>query len=398
MSTLEGKFIILGVSASIAAYKACELASMLIKAGAQVQVLMTQDATNFVHPLTFESLIHTKCIIDTFDRNFEYKIGHISLAERADCFVLAPATANIIAKCANGIADDMLTTTFLACTCPKILAPAMNTRMYENPITQDNIKKCASYGMTIIEAESGHLACGSNGKGKLAKVETIFSYIEYAVSKKDFVAKNILVTAGPTQEALDPVRFLTNHSSGKMGYAIAYAAALRGAKVTLVSGKVSLSPPPFVNTINVISAKDMAKTVKESFSTQDIIIKAAAVADYRPVHVSEQKIKKSQGNYSIELERTEDILAFLGQHKKEGQFLCGFSMETENLIENSLSKLKKKNLDMIVANNLFTQGAGFEKDTNVVTIITEKEQEQLPIMTKVEVANALLDKIWNIVK
>lgn len=391
---MQGKWVILGVTASIAAYKACDLASRLVKAGAHVQVIMTKNATNLVQPATFEALTQNKCLVDTFDRGFEYSVEHISLAKKADAFVVAPATANFIAKAAHGMADDMLTTTFLACDCPKFIAPAMNTRMYENPATKENMSVCTQRGMHIIEPQVGHLACGDEGKGKLADPLLIFEHIAHAISfRKDFAGKTVLVTAGPTQEAIDPVRYITNHSSGKMGYAVAAAASARGADVTLVSGKVSLSPPLFVKTIPVVSARQMAQEVKALFSSFDIIIKAAAVADYTPASVSEQKVKKSNDTLALPLVRTEDILAYIGAHKSKNQFICGFSMETEDMVSRSREKLRNKNLDLIVANNVKTPGAGFAVDTNVVTLISAGGETELPCMSKDAVAHALLDAI-----
>lgn len=390
---LSGKTVVLGVSGSIAAYKAATLASLLVKAHAKVHVIMTKNAANFINPITFETLTSTKCLVDTFDRGFEFKVEHISIAKAADIFVVAPADANVIAKFVHGIADDMLSTTFLACKAPKLLAPAMNTQMYENPVTQDNLKLCQKYGYKIIEPASGHLACGDNGKGKMEEPENIFNHIVHEIAfKKDFAGKKVVVTAGPTQEAIDPVRFITNHSSGKMGYAIAKAAADRGADVVLVSGPVSLKAPLFVRKVDVTTAKEMFEAVKAEYDDADIVIKAAAVADFRPKNVSSEKIKKFDGDAKIELERTDDILKYLGEHKKK-QFLCGFSMETQNMLENSRAKLLKKNLDMIAANNLKVQGAGFAGDTNVVTLITEDSEKELPIMSKTEVAHKILDEI-----
>lgn len=390
---LKGKTVVLGVSGSIAAYKAATLASLLVKAHASVHVIMTKAAANFINPITFETLTSNKCLVDTFDRGFEFKVEHVSLAKAADIFVVAPADANVIAKFVHGIADDMLSTTFLACKSPKLLAPAMNTQMYENPVTQDNLKLCQKYGYKIIEPASGHLACGDNGKGKMEEPENIFRHIIHEIAfKKDLAGKKVLVTAGPTQEPLDPVRFLTNHSSGKMGYAIAEAASNRGAEVVLVSGPVSIKPPLFVKKIDVTTAKEMFEAVKSEYEGADIVIKAAAVADYRPKQIASEKIKKFDGDAKIELERTDDILKYLGEHKK-AQFLCGFSMETQNMIENSKSKLEKKNLDMIAANNLKVEGAGFQGDTNVVTLITKNSVKELPILTKQEVAHKILDEI-----
>ena len=390
---LQGKHIVLGVTGSIAAYKIASLASMLKKQKADVTVIMTQNATNFINPITFETLTGNKCLIDTFDRNFQYSVEHVSLAKQTDVFMVAPASANVIAKAAHGIADDMLTTPLLACRCPKIFAPAMNTRMYQNPIVQDNMKILENYGMEVIAPASGYLACGDTGEGKMPEPEILLEYIIKALAPKDMAGIRVLVTAGPTREKIDPVRYITNHSSGKMGYSIARAAAFRGAEVTLVTGKTDLMPPVGVNTVEVISAADMARAVKECAEAQDVIIKAAAVADYRPKYAANEKVKKNDGEMNIELERTEDILGFLGAHKREGQFLCGFSMETENMIENSRKKLEKKNLDLIVANNLKEQGAGFGTDTNIVTLLSKEDTIQLPIMSKEEVADQLLDYI-----
>lgn len=390
---LKGKTVVLGVSGSIAAYKAATLASLLVKAHANVHVIMTKAAANFINPITFETLTSNKCLVDTFDRGFEFKVEHVSLAKAADIFVVAPADANVIAKFVHGIADDMLSTTFLACKSPKLLAPAMNTQMYENPVTQDNLKLCQKYGYKIIEPASGYLACGDNGKGKMEEPGNIFRNIIHEIAfKKDLAGKKVLVTAGPTQEPLDPVRFLTNHSSGKMGYAIAEAASNRGAEVVLVSGPVSIKPPLFVKKFDVTTAKEMFEAVKSEYDNADIVIKAAAVADYRPKQIASEKIKKIDGEAKIELERTDDILKYLGEHKKN-QFLCGFSMETQNMIENSKSKLEKKNLDMIAANNLKVKGAGFQGDTNVVTLITKDSVKELPILIKQEVAHRILDEI-----
>lgn len=390
---LSGKTVVLGVSGSIAAYKAATLASLLVKAHAKVHVIMTKNAANFINPITFETLTSTKCLVDTFDRGFEFKVEHISIAKAADIFVVAPADANVIAKFVHGIADDMLSTTFLACKAPKLLAPAMNTQMYENPVTQDNLKLCQKYGYKIIEPASGHLACGDNGKGKMEEPENIFNHIVHEIAfKKDLAGKKVVVTAGPTQEAIDPVRFITNHSSGKMGYAIAKAAADRGADVVLISGPVNLKTPLFVRKVDVTTAKEMFEAVKAEYDNADIVIKAAAVADFRPKNVSSEKIKKFDGEAKIELERTDDILKYLGEHKNK-QFLCGFSMETQNMLENSRTKLLKKNLDMIAANNLKVQGAGFAGDTNVVTLITKDSEKELPIMSKTEVAHKILDEI-----
>ena len=391
---LKGKTVILGVSGSIAAYKIASLASALVKLHCDVHVIMTQNATNFIHPITFETLTGNKCLVDTFDRNFDYSVEHVALAKRADVVMVAPATANVIAKMAHGLADDMLTTTILACQCPKIVAPAMNTRMFRNSIVQDNMKLLKCYGMEVIDPACGYLACGDTGEGKMPEPELLLQYILKAlITEKDMVGLHVLVTAGPTQEAIDPVRYITNHSTGKMGYAIAKAAAMRGAKVTLVSGPVQIAPPPFVETVNVVSAEEMFREVTSRAQKQDIIIKTAAVADYRPAVVAAEKVKKKDGDLGIALERTKDILAHLGANKKEGQFLCGFSMETENMLENSITKLVKKNLDMVIANNLKVEGAGFGTNTNVVTIITRKGGEQLPLMSKDDVADKILDAI-----
>ena len=390
----DKKTILLGVTGGIAAYKMANVASSLVKMGFNVHVIMTENATNFITPTTFETLTSNKCITDTFDRNFQFEVEHISLAKKADVVLIAPATANVIGKMANGIADDMLTTTLLACKCPKIVAPAMNTNMYENPIVRDNIAKLMMYGFKIIPADSGRLACGDTGKGKLPDESVLIEYIMRELCpKKDLMGKNILVTAGPTREALDPVRYITNHSTGKMGYAIARAAAFRGANVTLVSGPVNIDKPLFVNTVNVTSAKDMFNAVKDNYESQHIIIKAAAVADYTPSTVADNKIKKSDSDMSISLDRTDDILKFLGENKKDNQFICGFSMETENLIENSRGKLERKNADMIVANSLRTEGAGFGTDTNVVTLITKNSVKECELMSKNEVADMILDAI-----
>ena len=394
---LAGKTVLLCVSGSIAAYKIAYLASALKKLKADVHVLMTRNATNFINPITFETLTGNKCLVDTFDRNFEFSVEHVSLAKAADVVLVAPASANVIAKLAHGLADDMLTTTVLACTCKKIISPAMNTRMFENPITQDNLKICEHYGMEVISPASGYLACGDTGAGKMPEPEVLLQYILKEVQyEKDLKGKKILVTAGPTREAIDPVRYITNHSTGKMGYAIAKTAALRGAEVTLVSGPAEVEPPMFVNFVPVVTAKDMFEAVTGRSDEMDAVIKAAAVADYRPKFVNTEKTKKKDGDMAIELERTDDILKWLGEHKKDSQFLCGFSMETEHMLENSRAKLKKKNLDMIVANNLKVAGAGFGTDTNVVTMIRESKETELPIMSKEEVAGAILDEIFEI--
>ena len=390
---LKGKHIVLGVTGSIAAYKIASLASMLVKRQADVTVIMTPNATNFIHPITFESLTGNKCLVDTFDRNFEFQVEHVSLAKQTDVVLVAPASANVIAKAAHGIADDMLTTTLLACTCPKIIAPAMNTRMYQKPVGQDNMRTLERYGMEVIAPASGYLACGDTGEGKMPEPETLLEAIVRALTPKDLTGKRILVTAGPTREKLDPVRYISNHSTGKMGYAIASVAVRRGAKVTLVSGKTDLSYPAGVEAVPVESAADMAAAVKGAADEQDVIIMAAAVADYRPAVVAEEKMKKKDGELSVALERTEDILAWLGAHRRPGLFLCGFSMETEHLLENSRQKLIKKNIDMIVANNLKQEGAGFGTDTNVVTLLTREETMELPLLSKEEVADRLLDHI-----
>lgn len=391
---LKDKTILLGVTGGIAAYKSASLASRLVKAGAEVRVIMTEHATNFINPITFETLTGHKCITDTFDRNFEFQVEHVSLAKKADVIMVAPATANIIAKLAHGLADDMLTTTILASHAPKLIAPAMNTGMYENPVTQDNLALLKKYGMEVIEPAAGHLACGDEGKGKMPEPEILYEHIlRSCACKQDMKGLKVLVTAGPTQEAVDPVRFLTNHSSGRMGYSIAKACMLRGADVTLVTGRTALTPPLFVDVVPVVSAKDMYDAVISRSGEMDIIIKAAAVADYRPVHVAEEKVKKSDSSFSLELERTDDILKYLGEHKKPGQFLCGFSMETENMLENSRKKLEKKHLDMIAANNLKVPGAGFETTTNIITIITPDSVKELELMSKDDAAFRLLDEI-----
>ena len=391
---LKGKTVLLGITGSIAAYKIAYLASALHKLHADVHVLMTENATNFINPITFETLTGNKCLVDTFDRNFQFQVEHVSIAKKADVVMIAPASANVIGKLANGLADDMLTTTVMACRCQKILAPAMNTAMYENPVVQDNIRKLKNYGYEVITPASGYLACGDTGAGKMPEPETLLEYIlKEAAFQKDLAGKKLLVTAGPTQEAIDPVRCLTNHSSGKMGYAIAKMAMLRGAEVTLVSGPTAIEPPLFVKVVPVTSARDMFEAVTGLSDEQDIIIKAAAVADYRPKQVSEDKVKKKDDQAFIELERTDDILKYLGQHKKQGQFLCGFSMETRDMIRNSRAKLEKKNLDMVAANNVKVEGAGFQGDTNVLTLITQDEEVSLPLMSKEDAALKILDKI-----
>lgn len=391
---LKGKNIVLAVTGSIAAYKIANLASMLGKLHAKVTVLMTANATNFINPITFETLTGNKCLIDTFDRNFQYNVEHVSLAKETDLVLVAPASANVIGKIANGIADDMLTTTVMACSCKKIIAPAMNTHMYLNPIVQDNMDKLRRFGMEVITPDTGHLACGDDGIGKMPSEQVLLDYILREIAfEKDLAGKKVLVTAGATMEKIDPVRYISNHSTGKMGYAIAENAMLRGADVTLITGKSILTPPLFVNVVPVISAQDMFDAVRDCMEEQDIIIKAAAVADYRPVNPAEEKIKKQEDDMSIRLERTDDILGYIGEHKKPGQFICGFSMETQNMIENSRKKLLKKKADMIVANNLKQEGAGFGADTNIVTFITADDVEEMPIMSKEEVAFLLLKKI-----
>lgn len=391
---LHNKTILLGVTGGIAAYKMADVASSLVKLGAKVHVLMTQNATNFINPITFETLTSNKCIIDTFDRNFDFKVEHISLAKAADVVLIAPATADVIGKIANGIADDMLTTTVMACKCPILISPSMNTNMYDNPIVRDNMNRLVHYGYKLIEPDSGHLACGDSGKGKLPSPEALVNHIKHEIAfTKDLSGKKILITAGATQESIDPVRYITNHSTGKMGYALATMASYRGADVTLISGATTIAPPPFVNFIRIKSAADMFESVKEYAASHDIIIKAAAVADYTPVSTADEKIKKKDGDMSIPLKRTEDILKYLGENKPEGQFICGFSMETENMLENSRAKLERKNADMIVANNLKTAGAGFGTDTNVVTLITKDSVKELEIMSKNDVANVILDNI-----
>ena len=391
---LKGKTVILGVTGSIAAYKAANLASMLKKQHADVQVIMTKNATQFINPITFESLTGNKCLVDTFDRNFQFQVEHVALAKRADLAIVAPATANIMAKLAHGLADDMLTTTLLACRCPKLIAPAMNTRMYENPVTQDNMDILRKYGFRIIEPAVGHLACGDTGAGKLPPETLLLECIldEIAI-EKDMKGLHVLITAGPTMEAIDPVRFISNHSTGKMGYALARVCRRRGAEVTLVSGKTNLEAPYGVTLVPVTSAQDMFEAVSSRAKEQDLIIKAAAVADYRPVTVAENKIKKSPGDMSIALERTTDILAWLGEHRQEGQVLCGFAMETEHMVEHAKEKLTRKHVDMIAANNVKVAGAGFGTDTNVVTLITEDGAEELAKMSKEEVASRILDAL-----
>ncbi len=391
---LKGKTVVLGVTGSIAAYKIANLASMLVKLHADVNVIMTKNATNFINPITFETLTSNKCLVDTFDRNFQFNVEHVALAKRADIFMVAPASANVIGKIANGIADDMLTTTIMACKAPKYIAPAMNTNMFENEIVQDNLKKLQKYGYEIITPATGYLACGDTGSGKLPSEETLLFYIMKELHyEKDMKGKKVVVTAGPTMEAIDPVRFISNHSTGKMGYAIAKCAMERGADVTLISGQTAIEKPGFVKVIDVVSAKDMFEAVKKEAEDADFIIKSAAVADYTPVTVAEDKIKKSDNDMSISLARTTDILKYLGEHKKPNQKLCGFAMETKDMLENATKKLTAKNADMIVANNLKVAGAGFGTDTNVVTLIQKDGVKELPILSKDEVAKAILDEL-----
>ena len=396
---LKGKTVLLGVTGGIAAYKAAYLASALVKQHANVEIIMTKNATEFIAPLTFEQLTGNKCLTDTFDRNFVHQVEHISLATRTDLVIIAPATANVCAKLAHGLADDMLTTTVLACTCPKLIAPAMNTNMYLNPVTQDNLDILRHYGWEVIEPASGRLACGAVGAGKLPEPQDLLQYVlKYLALPHDLAGKKVLVTAGPTQEALDPVRYLTNHSTGKMGYAIARMAMLRGAEVTLVSGPTGIDKPPFVKVIDVVSAQDMFEAVAAQAPHSDFIFKAAAVADYTPEVCADNKLKKSDGELSIPLKRTQDILQYLGDHHREGQVICGFSMETQNMLENSRKKLAKKKVDMICANNLKVAGAGFGVDTNVITLITPEDMEELPLMSKEQAAGKILDKALSLMK
>lgn len=391
---LTGKKIVLGVSGGIAAYKMANVASMLSKLHADIHVVMTENATHFITPETFEVLTGNHCYTDTFDRCMELHVPHIALGTQADAILIAPASADVVGKIANGIADDMLTTCVLPATCPVMLAPSMNVHMYENPIVQDNLQILEKYGFEVIDPASGYLACGDTGAGKMPEPEKLLAYILRTIAhEKDLDGKKVLVTAGPTQEKIDPVRFITNHSTGKMGYAIAENFMLRGAEVTLVTGPVAITPPPFVKVVPIVTAEEMAEAVKTCYREQDIIIKSAAVADYRPAHPAEEKVKKKDGGASIELERTEDILAFLGENKRSGQFICGFSMETEHMLENSQAKLAKKKVDMIVANNLRVAGAGFGTDTNVVTLITKDDCKELEIMSKAEVAEAIVTEI-----
>ena len=396
MENLTGKCVVLGITGGIAAYKMANVASALRKTGAEVRVIMTKNATNFITPITFETLTGQKCMVDTFDRDFKFEVTHIETAKAADLILIAPATANVIAKMAHGIADDMLTTVVLAARCPKLVSPAMNTGMLENPITQDNLKTLEKYGFGIIPSESGVLACKDKGSGRLPKEEVLLDYIYRELARpKDMQGLRVTVTAGPTQESLDPVRYLTNHSTGRMGYAIAREAMLRGAEVTLINGPVSLAPPPFVKVVPVVTAQDMFEAVAARLNDTDILIKAAAVADYRPAHVAEDKIKKTGAGdlNQLALERTQDILGWVAQHRHEGLYVCGFSMETQNMLENSAAKLEKKKLDMVVANNLKVAGAGFGVDTNVVTLITKNGAQELPLMSKNEVAGQLLSAI-----
>lgn len=391
---LKGKTVVLGVTGSIAAYKMANVASMLVKLHADVHVIMTENACQFITPVTFETLTGNKCMVDTFDRNFQFHVAHISIAKKADVLLVAPASANVIGKLANGIADNMLTTTAMACTCQKIVAPAMNTNMYHNPILQDNLKKLEGYGFTVIAPEKGLLACRDIGDGKMPSEDVLVGHILREIAhEKDLAGMKVIVTAGPTQESVDPVRYITNHSTGKMGYELAKAAMLRGAEVTLVSGVTNLEPPMFVDYVQVKSAGDMFEAMKSRFLDNDIIIKAAAVADYKPKSYSDEKTKKKDGEMSIELDRTQDILKYLGEHRREGQFYCGFSMETQNMLENSRVKLDKKNIDMVVANNLKIAGSGFGTDTNVVTMISKEEEIQLELLSKAEVAHKILDEI-----
>ena len=391
---LQGKTVLLGVTGGIAAYKAAALCSALVKQHAAVEVIMTEHATEFIAPLTFEQLTGRRTIVNTFDRNFTHQVEHISLAHRADLVLIAPATANVCAKAAHGLADDMLTTTVLACKCPKLIAPAMNTNMYDNPVTQDNLALLRRYGWEVIEPAAGRLACGDVGKGKMPEPEDLLQHVlRHLALPHDLTGKRILVTAGPTQESLDPVRYLTNHSTGKMGYAIARMAMLRGAEVTLISGPTSIAPPPFVTVVPVVSAQDMFEAVAAHSPACDWVIKAAAVADYTPADYSDDKVKKKDGDLSIPLKRTQDILQYLGDHKQPGQFLCGFSMETRDMLENSRAKLEKKHVDMICANNLKVTGAGFAVDTNVLTLITADGVEELPLLSKEEAACRILDAI-----
>ena len=391
---LKGKTVVLGVTGSIAAYKIANLASSLVKLHADVHVIMTKNATNFINPIAFETLTKNKCMTDTFDRNFMNNVAHVSIADKADVMLAAPASANIIAKMAHGIADDMLSTTYLAMKCPVIVSPAMNVNMFTNPVVQRNIKTLEDFGVTVIPPDNGYLACGYTGAGKMPSEQVLLDYILRVIAKeKDLAGKRVLVTAGPTRESIDPVRFITNHSTGKMGYAVARQAMLRGAEVTLVSGPVSIDPPPFVNVVNVSSAQDMFEAVKENYAGADIIIKTAAVADYTPESTADEKIKKSDGSLSIPIKRTADILKWLGENKRDGQVLCGFSMETENMLENSRAKLQKKNADLIAANSLRDEGSGFGTDTNHLVLIKRDGVTDLPLMSKSDAADRLLDEL-----
>ena len=391
---LKGKTVVLGVTGSIAAYKIANLASSLVKLHADVHVIMTKNATNFINPIAFETLTKNKCMTDTFDRNFMYNVAHVSIADKADVMLAAPASANIIAKMAHGIADDMLSTTYLAMKCPVIVSPAMNVNMFTNPVVQRNIKTLEDFGVTVIPPDNGYLACGYTGAGKMPSEQVLLDYILRVIAKeKDLAGKRVLVTAGPTRESIDPVRFITNHSTGKMGYAVARQAMLRGAEVTLVSGPVSIDPPPFVNVVNVSSAQDMFEAVKENYAGADIIIKTAAVADYTPESTADEKIKKSDGSLSIPIKRTADILKWLGENKRDGQVLCGFSMETENMLENSRAKLQKKNADLIAANSLRDEGSGFGTDTNHLVLIKRDGVTDLPLLSKSDAADKLLDEL-----
>ena len=394
---LKGKCVVLGVTGSIAAYKIAYLASALVKQHADVHVIMTENATNFINPITFETLTSNKCLVDTFDRNFQFNVEHVALAKRADIFMVAPASANVIGKMANGIADDMLTTTIMACKAPKYIAPAMNTNMFENAIVQDNMEKLKRFGYGIIVPATGYLACGDTGAGKLPSEEVLLSYILKELHyEKDMQGKKVLVTAGPTMEAMDPVRFISNHSTGKMGYAIARCAMERGAEVTLITGQTAIEKPPFVKVIPVVSAADMFEAVKEHYADMDYIVKAAAVADYTPEHVAPDKMKKSDADMSVSLVRTVDILKYIGEHRKPGQVICGFAMETKDLLENATKKLTSKNVDMIAANNLKVAGAGFGTDTNVITLIRKDETKELPILSKEEAAKVILDEMMEL--
>ncbi len=394
---LTGKTVVLGVTGSIAAYKIANLASMLVKLHADVHVIMTQNATNFINPITFETLTSNKCLVDTFDRNFQFNVEHVALAKRADIFMVAPASANVIGKIANGIADDMLTTTIMACKAPKYIAPAMNTNMFENAIVQDNMEKLKRFGYGIIVPATGYLACGDTGAGKLPSEEVLLSYILKELHyEKDMQGKKVLVTAGPTMEAMDPVRFISNHSTGKMGYAIARCAMERGAEVTLITGQTAIEKPPFVKVIPVVSAADMFEAVKEHYADMNYIVKAAAVADYTPEYVAPDKMKKSDADMSVSLVRTVDILKYIGEHRKPGQVICGFAMETKDLLENATKKLTSKNVDMIAANNLKVAGAGFGTDTNVITLIRKDETKELPILSKEEAAKVILDEMMEL--